>query len=50
VSSKHTLALVNRGGATAEEIAELARYIHLRVLAEFGIRLQPEPQFVGLSL
>ncbi|GAA3736449.1 UDP-N-acetylmuramate dehydrogenase [Leifsonia bigeumensis] len=50
VSSKHTLALVNRGGATASDIAELARYIHLRVLSEFGIRLQPEPQLVGLSL
>lgn len=50
VSSKHTLALVNRGGATAAEIAELARYIHLRVLNEFGIRLQPEPQLLGLSL
>ncbi len=50
VSSKHTLALVNRGGATAADIAELARFIHLRVLAEFGIRLQPEPQLVGVSL
>jgi UDP-N-acetylmuramate dehydrogenase len=50
VSSKHTLALVNTGGATAEEIAELARYVHLRVLNQFGIRLQPEPQFLGISL
>ncbi len=50
VSSKHTLALVNRGGASAAEIAELARFIHLRVLAESGIRLQPEPQLVGVSL
>lgn len=50
VSSKHTLALVNRGDATAADIAELARYIHLRVLSEFGIRLQPEPQLVGVSL
>ncbi|MBB5633427.1 UDP-N-acetylmuramate dehydrogenase [Cryobacterium mesophilum] len=50
VSSKHTLALVNRGGATANAIAELARYIHLRVLSEFGIRLQAEPQLVGVSL
>ncbi len=50
VSSKHTLALTNRGGATAGDIAELARYIHLRVLNQFGILLQPEPQFVGLTL
>jgi UDP-N-acetylmuramate dehydrogenase len=50
VSGKHSLALVNTGGATAEQIAELARYIAARVLAEFGIRLQPEPMLVGISL
>lgn len=50
ISSKHTLALVNMGGALAEDVAELARYVQLRVLAEFGIRLQPEPQLVGLQL
>lgn len=50
VSSKHTLALVNRGDASAADVTELARYIHLRVLNEFGIRLQAEPQLVGLSL
>ncbi|MBX3117268.1 MAG: UDP-N-acetylmuramate dehydrogenase, partial [Cryobacterium sp.] len=32
ISSKHTLAIVNTGGATAEQVVELARYIHLRVL------------------
>ena len=50
VSSKHTLALTNTGGATAEEIAELARYVQGRVLAEFGALLQPEPVLVGLTL
>ncbi|MHB1170951.1 MAG: UDP-N-acetylmuramate dehydrogenase [Lacisediminihabitans sp.] len=50
VSSKHTLALVNRGGATAAEIAELARYVQSRVLNEFGIILQPEPVLVGIQL
>jgi UDP-N-acetylmuramate dehydrogenase len=50
VSSKHTLALVNRGHATAEQIAELARYIRARVLAEFGLHLQAEPVLVGVSL
>jgi UDP-N-acetylmuramate dehydrogenase len=50
VSSRHTLALVNTGGATAEEIVELARYIQTRVFAEFGVRLQPEPVLVGVSL
>jgi UDP-N-acetylmuramate dehydrogenase len=50
VSSKHTLALVNTGSATAEDVAELARYIHLRVLSQFGIMLQPEPQLIGVDL
>lgn len=50
ISGKHTLAIVNTGGATGAEVAELARYIQARVLAEFGVLLQPEPVFVGLSL
>lgn len=50
VSSKHTLAIINTGSATAGDVAELARYIHLRVLAEFGVALQPEPRLVGVSL
>jgi UDP-N-acetylmuramate dehydrogenase len=50
ISSVHTLALVNLGGATAEQIVELARYVQTRVFAEFGVRLQAEPMLVGLSL
>ncbi|MCW4386010.1 UDP-N-acetylmuramate dehydrogenase [Salinibacterium sp. SYSU T00001] len=50
ISSKHTLAIVNTGGARAEEIAELARFVQTRVLAEFGVVLQPEPVLVGLEL
>ena len=50
VSSKHTLAIVNRGGATAAEVAELARFIHTRVFSEFGVRLQAEPNLVGVDL
>lgn len=50
VSSKHTLALTNTGGATAAEVAELARYVRGRVQAEFGVNLQPEPVLVGLTL
>ena len=50
VSSKHTLALVNRGSATASDIAELARYIQSRVLSEFGVILQPEPVLVGVHV
>lgn len=50
VSKKHTLAITNTGGATAAEIAELARYIQTRVLSEFGVMLHPEPVFVGVEL
>jgi UDP-N-acetylmuramate dehydrogenase len=50
VSTKHALALTNRGGATAEEIAELARFIRSRVAAEFGLLLDPEPVFCGVEL
>ncbi|SMH45527.1 UDP-N-acetylmuramate dehydrogenase [Rathayibacter oskolensis] len=50
VSSKHTLALTNRGGARAEEIAELARYVQGRVLSEFGVLLHPEPVVVGTTV
>ncbi len=50
VSSKHTLALTNTGGATAEEVVELARFVQTRVFAEFGVRLQPEPTLLGIQL
>ena len=50
ISSKHTLALINRGGATAEQVAELARFVQARVLAEFGIPLVAEPVTIGLQL
>ncbi len=50
VSSKHTLAIVNAGGATAAQVAELARYLQTRVLTAYGVILQPEPILVGLAL
>lgn len=50
LSSKHALALTNHAGATAAEIAELARFIQGRVHAEFGLILQPEPVLVGVEL
>lgn len=43
ISSKHTLALVNLGGATAAEILALAEEIRERVEAVFGIGLKYEP-------
>ena len=50
LSTKHALALTNRGGASAEELAELARFIRARVQSEFGLLLQPEPVLVGVTL
>lgn len=50
LSTKHALALTNRGGATAAEIAELARFIQQRVQAEFGLILQPEPVLIDVEL
>jgi UDP-N-acetylmuramate dehydrogenase len=49
VSSKHTLALTNRGGSTADLIA-LAREIRDGVRAAFGVTLHPEPLLIGVRL
>jgi UDP-N-acetylmuramate dehydrogenase len=50
VSTKHTLALVNAGGATSDDVIELARAIRARVDSAFGITLQPEPRLVNCTL
>jgi UDP-N-acetylmuramate dehydrogenase len=50
ISSRHALALVNAGGATASEIVDLAVEIRDGVAARFGVSLRPEPVFVGLTL
>ncbi len=50
VSSKHALALTNTGGASAAEIAELARFVQGRVQSEFGVNLFAEPVLVGFAL
>jgi UDP-N-acetylmuramate dehydrogenase len=47
VSSRHTLALVNRGGATAAEVLALATQIADAVESRFRIRLEMEPVLVG---
>jgi len=47
ISTRHALAIVNRGGATAAEIVALKDEIQVRVRDEFGIELVPEPAFVG---
>lgn len=49
LSSKHTLAIVNRGGATAREVIGLMREIQARVEERFGVALVPEPVFVGFA-
>jgi UDP-N-acetylmuramate dehydrogenase len=48
ISSKHALAIVNRGGGTAREVGELADMIRDRVLDIFGVHLTPEPIFIGV--
>lgn len=50
ISSKHTLAITNRGNATAAEVAEIARFVIQRVQQEFGVVLVPEPNLYGLEL
>ena len=47
ISAKHTLALVNRGDATTAQLVALAREIAAGVEEAFGVRLVPEPVFVG---
>ena len=46
-SSKHSLAITNRGGATGEEIVQLATFIQMSVSNRFGINLVPEPNLIG---
>ncbi|MGX1739415.1 UDP-N-acetylmuramate dehydrogenase [Corynebacterium flavescens] len=50
LSTKHTLALSNRGEARAEDIVALARDIRDGVRAAFGVELVPEPVWLGLAL
>lgn len=47
VSNKHALAITNRGGASGQEIIELARFIQERVAARWGVNLVPEPNLIG---
>jgi UDP-N-acetylmuramate dehydrogenase len=50
LSSRHPLALTNRGGATTAELLELAREIRAGVEERFEIRLVNEPVLVGCQL
>jgi len=49
ISSKHTLALVNRDRASADEVVALAREIRDTVRDRFGVALVPEPIFLGFA-
>lgn len=49
ISRKHTLAIVNRGGATAQDIVALKDEVQKKVFEVWGVRLQPEPVFVGFE-
>ena len=47
ISSRHTLALINRGGATASDMVLLRDLIAAKVEQGFGVHLEPEPVWVG---
>ncbi|MCW2778821.1 MAG: murB, partial [Frankiales bacterium] len=44
---KHTLALVNRGGATSQDLRAAARQVRDGVERAFGVVLVPEPVMLG---
>ena len=48
-STKHALAIINRGGGAAREVIGLKEQIQSGVLDRFGVTLTPEPIFVGLE-
>lgn len=50
LSTMHTLALTNRGGASAADIVKLAKTVQDGVEQTYGIRLVPEPVVIGMSL
>jgi UDP-N-acetylmuramate dehydrogenase len=50
LSTKHALALTNRGGASAADVVALARTVRDGVRDVFGVTLVPEPVLVGCSL
>jgi len=50
LSTKHTLAVTNRGGATAADLVALAREVRDGVRDRFGVELEPEPVLVGCGL
>ena len=49
ISTRHALAIVNRGGATAAQILAFAARVRDDVRARFGVTLVPEPVLVGFT-
>lgn len=50
LSTKHSLALTNRGGGTTAELMVLAATVRAGVRAAFGVELEPEPVLVGTTI
>ncbi|MFK0039211.1 UDP-N-acetylmuramate dehydrogenase [Paenarthrobacter sp. NPDC090517] len=50
LSTKHTLAITNRGSASAADMVAIAREVRSGVVERFGIELHPEPLLIGVSL
>lgn len=50
LSTKHSLALTNRGAASAQDVVALAREVRAGVSSAFGVVLEPEPVLVGLTI
>jgi UDP-N-acetylmuramate dehydrogenase len=49
LSSRHALVIINRGGATTNDVINLARDIRSAVVAQFGVRLNIEPELLGVA-
>ena len=50
LSTKHTLAITNRGGASTDDVLAIAREVRSGVADRFGIELHPEPLLIGVDL
>jgi UDP-N-acetylmuramate dehydrogenase len=50
ISTKHTLALTNRGAGRTEALLDLARTVRDGVLDRFGVELHPEPVLIGCAI
>lgn len=50
LSTKHTLAITNRGGASTEDLLTVARAARDRVRETFGVTLRPEPVLINCQL